>query len=284
MITVTQIVNKIAHDIPVYRVKYTDLLNHIRWMAYQEGKLYAVYGSMGTGKTNFALRVAEDMWHANNTMMFITNITVNHERFKYVNHASDLLLYLAMYKHPFVIFDDSTTYYSSTEALSKRAKDMNSLIVIIRKFRANILFIAHVKQYIPRMVKEFGEWIIKKRSKTVGEMDPYIIEDIPATTLEYNTYEIGSFKFDIDMEGVLDAISGIADEENMRKKLVKYIEEWKKEQSDKQVKEDYRYWLAKSAVVLKSTLGLPYSQYARLIGISKQTLSDWIKKYYKDMQ
>lgn len=281
MLTVSKIVSNISHDIPVFRISYEEFKDHIRWMAFQEGKLYAVYGTMGTGKTNFALRVAEDLWHVNNQMMFLTNITVNHPRFKYSNKASDLLLYLSTYKTPFVVLDDSTTFYSSTEAVSQRKRNMDNLIVIIRKFRANILFVAHVRQYIPRFVKEYGEWIIKKRSKMVAEMDPYIIEDIPPTGLEYNTYEIGSFTFDIDMSAVLEVISGISNEEEMRKKLVQFLDDWKKEKSEEQLKNDYRYWLAKAAYMLKETRRINYAEFARTLGIQPDTLRQWIKRYYR---
>ncbi len=282
MLTVSKILSSVSHDIPVFKIKYENFEDHIRWMAWQEGKLYAIHGSMGTGKTDFSLRIAEDMWHANNTIMFISNITVKHERFKYTVTASDLLLFLATYQHPFIILDDSSIFYSSTEAVSQRTRNMNTLIAIIRKFRANMLFIAHVRKYIPRFVKEYGEWIIKKRNKTVAEMDPYIIEDIPATTLQYNTYEIGTFMFDIDIDAVLKEISGIADEKDMRKALIKYIEEWKKEKAEENIKQDYRYWLAKSAIMLKNSMGLPYSQYANLLGIKRETLRNWIHKFYKD--
>ncbi len=281
MLTVSKIVSNISHDIPVFRISYSDFQDHIRWMAYQEGKLYAIYGSMGTGKTNFSLRIAEDIWHHNNQVMFLTNVTVNHPRFKYSNKASDLLLYLATYKTPFVVLDDSTTFYTSTEAVSQRKRNMDNLIAIIRKFRANILFVAHVRQYIPRFVKEYGEWIIKKRSKTVAEMDPYIIEDIPPTGLEYNTYEIGSFAFDIDMNAILEVISGIADEKEMRKKLVQFLNDWKKEKSEEELKNDYRYWLAKAAYMLKEIRKISYAEFARTLGIQPETLRQWIKRYYR---
>ena len=281
MLTVSRMMNNIAYDIPVFRIPYSSFLDHVRWMAYQEGKLYAIYGTMGTGKTNFALRIAEGIWHYNNHVMFISNITVKHARFKYMNKASDLLLYLAQYQSPFVILDDSSTFYNSTEAVSQRNRNMNTLLVVIRKFRANMLFIAHVRQYIPRFVKEYGEWIIKKKSKQIGEMDPYIIEDIPPTELEYYTYEIGTFKFDIDMDGVLEVISGIADDAEMKKKLIKYIEDWKKDKSEENLKNDYRYWLAKAAYMLKEKRRINYAEFARTLGIQPDSLRKWIKRYYK---
>ncbi len=281
MLTVSRIMNEIAHDIPVFRISYDEFRSTVQWMAHQEGKLYAVYGTMGTGKTNFALRLAEDVWHENNHVMFISNVTVDHPRFKYTNKASDLLLYLATYQSPFVILDDSTTFYNSTESMSQRKRNMDTLIVIIRKFRANILFVAHVKQYIPRFVKEYGEWIIKKRSKTIAEMDPYIIERIPPTTLAYQTYEIGSFTFDIDMSSVLEIISGITDERGMRKKLIKYLEDWKKEKSEEELKNDYRYWLAKAAYMFKETRKITYAEFARAVGVQPDALRKWIKRYYK---
>ncbi len=284
MITIEKIIQKVALDVPSYVLSYDDFRDSLVWkMSQEEGKIYGIYGRPGSGKTSFSLLLAQDILHFNNTHIFLTNMTVEHPRFKFAATASQLLEYLARYERPFLILDDSSAFYNSTEAMSSHVRSMNDLLVVIRKFRANLILIAHTYQYLPRIVKEWGEWIAKKRNKTKAEMDYFVVQDIPATTLQYNTYEVGYFDFDIDMKEVLAVLSGKAGEK-MKEALKKYLEELKKNKEDKKLKEDYRYWLAKSAIMLKSSMGLPYSQYANMLGLKRETLRNWIKKFYNDME
>ena len=275
------IIRKIATELPNYSYTYDEFREIAVYpMSWDEGKIYGIYGRPGSGKTSFSLLLAEDILHYNNTHIFISNITVKHPRFKFADTAYQLLEYLAQYEKPFIILDDSSAYYSSTEAVSAHVRAMNDLLVVIRKFQANLILVAHTYQYLPRIIKEWGQWIARKTIKTKAEMENYVVKEIPPTQLDYNTYEIGYFNFNIDMKEVLGVLSGKAGVD-MKKSLKKYLQEWKKAEEDKKLKDNYRYWIAKSAVVLKSTVGLPYAQYGRLIGISKETLRDWIKKYYK---
>lgn len=284
MLSIEKIIQQVAIDVPSYVFSYDEFKERVvQRMAWDEGKIYGIYGRPGSGKTSFSLLLAQDILHFNNTHMFITNITVEHQRFKFADSAMKLLEYLAQYERPFIILDDSSAFYNSTEAVSTHVRAMNDLLVVIRKFRANLILIAHTYQYFPRIVKEWGEWIAKKCTKSKAEMDYYVVKEIPPTSLQYNTYEVGYFDFDIDMKEVLSVLSGKAGKE-MKSALKKYLKELKEQEKSKKIKEDYRYWLAKSAVVLKSTLGLPYSQYANLLCIKRETLRNWIQKYYKESE
>jgi len=150
----------------------------------------------------------------------------------FVRSFSELLLGLLKYNNNIVFLDEAALFGSSNEPNSKRVRMLKQITYIIRHLDASIVFICQSrKSLVPDLRKNLVSYQIdiKKESEDNRVMiiskpdtiiDEYgdeanefriidIIENIPSSHLPYDSKFLPSFKFDIDIDNLLDTIGGL---------------------------------------------------------------------------
>jgi len=207
----------------------------------------------------------------------------------FVRSFSELILGLLEYKNNIVFLDEAALFGSSNEANSKRVKMLKQLTYIIRHLDASIVFICQSrKSLVPDLrenlvsyqiqIKKVSEdnriMIVSKPIAVVNDdgdesIDFKVIdarEDMPSSHLAYDSKFLPSFKFDIDIDTLLDAIGGLDSiqvKEKGRDIIRKIIDK-----KSKNIDED------KENKTMKT---LSTGEYAKKIGVHQDTVRRWIK-------
>jgi len=150
----------------------------------------------------------------------------------FVNNFSELLLGLLEYNTNIVFLDEAALFGSSNEPNSKRVRMLKQITYIIRHLDASIVFICQSsKSLVPDLRKNLVSYhlkikklsddnrtmIISKPDKIIDDFGEEsnsfriidIIENMPSSHLPYDSKFLPSFKFDIDIDTILDAIGGL---------------------------------------------------------------------------
>lgn len=203
----------------------------------------------------------------------------------YIKNFSELILGLLEYENNIVFLDEAALFASSNEPMSKNVKMLKQITYIIRHLDASIVFICQSgKSLVPDLRKNLVTYQIQIKkesednrimivSKPVTVIDENgdesnefkiidIRENMPSSRLAYDSKFLPSFKFDIDIENLLDAIGGldpIQVKEKGRDIIKKIIN--KKTENEKKI---------------KSTMST--SEYANKRNVHPDTVRRWIKE------
>ena len=215
----------------------------------------------------------------------------------FVRSFSELILGLLEYKNNIVFLDEAALFGSSNEANSKRVKMLKQLTYIIRHLDASIVFICQSrKSLVPDLrenlvtyqiqIKKTSEdnrlMIVSKPIAVVNDNGDESIEfktidireNMQSSHLAYDSKFLPSFRFDIDIDDLLDSIGGL-DSIQVKEKgrdIIRRIID-KKTENNKGLND-------KDINTTMST-----GEYAKKKGVHQDTVRRWIKddkiRYFK---
>jgi len=208
----------------------------------------------------------------------------------FVKCLSELILGLLEYKNNIVFLDEAALFASSTEATSKRVRMLKQLTYIIRHLNASIVFICQSKKSLVPDLREnlvTYQIQIKKESEDNRVMlisKPFAIIDVngdesfdfkvidirekmPSSHLTYDSKFLPLFKFDIDIDNLLDAIGGLDSIQVIEKgkDIIRKIIDKKSKNIDEDKDND-------------TTVTFSTGEYAKEMRVHPDTVRRWIKE------
>lgn len=202
----------------------------------ENGTIGRFNGELGSGKTSGACVQIEQWLKESDTHWVIGNIKMFKpiERYIYVTRASEFLRAVAnMPKGAVWIFymDEGGLNYSKPDQTTKRVRQLDKLMRLIRKFHGSFNLIEQREESVPNLIIEWARNIfrfekgkahivhIELRGPELSFRDT--VKSFPKTTLPFDTDDPAMFEFDIDIEALHDAISG---EENVMASIVEFLD------------------------------------------------------------
>lgn len=197
------------------------------FLHHREGILATVSGTMGAGKTDFTLFVAEQLLKAEKvTFHVVTNIWLTaetleeHPTLHYRSDMRGLLLQLCdcveMAGQAVLAMDETALFFSRREPGKKENIQFEKFIRLIRKYNASMLLIDQMREGLPGAALDLRTVIYHKEGKkrlhyssAMGERryNRYL-SGIPRTALGFDTKHMGYFDFNVDLEKLYDFIKG----------------------------------------------------------------------------
>ena len=160
-----------------------------------------VEGRMGTGKTDFALFLAENLLYWGIVDEVATNIKVNHEKFRHISSLAELEAWLKSSKsRKLFILDEAALYVDARNPLSAMNRKFRHFVFTLRKYNAKLIAIAQRSIDMESAVRELCLATITKLSKKYAIItsdllsEPVELFNIPKTTVKFDTYDIAEFK------------------------------------------------------------------------------------------
>lgn len=177
------------------------------WFNIEEFPVILITGLRGSGKTDFALKIAESVQHE-----FEIACNFETDRFDWITKASDLLIWIAKNwdAKKIFIFDEGGINIDSRRAMSSENVGLSHLLHISRKLRVVLIAIVQFEQDIEIRVRRYATVIVNKTSKRRAEVeipsrgDNYTIEKITKTKINFDTNDLGLFEFDVDIDDYLE--------------------------------------------------------------------------------
>ena len=164
-----------------------------------------ITGRMGSGKTDFALLVAEILLENGIVDEVGTNIRVEDERFKRVNSVETLRKWLvSSKKRKLFILDEAAVHIDARRPMSKMNRELRYMAFLLRKFRGKFILVSQRGEDVESTFRAPDLWLatIKKLNKKTALVVsdiwdyPILLQGIPKTSIPYDTYDIAPF----DME------------------------------------------------------------------------------------
>ena len=160
-----------------------------------------VEGRMGTGKTDFALFLAENLLYWGIVDEVATNIKVQHEKFRHISSLAELEAWLKSSKsRKLFILDEAALYVDARNPLSAMNRKFRHFVFLLRKFNAKLIAIAQRSVDMESAVRELCLATITKLSKKYAVItsdllsEPVELFNIPKTTIKFDTYDIAEFR------------------------------------------------------------------------------------------
>lgn len=189
------------------------MVRFLRWVTREAGVTYLT-GHMGTGKTDFALLMAqvfyEQLKESDRDVHIATNIkscAENHEQVEFIDSQPELKEWLEEKDgYKFFVFDESSSHASGYAGDSaKVTKQFRSMIRLIRKHDGNIVCIGHDGKDLHPTIRELADYVEKDGKKDAavfegvedrqGEDRKFDISEIPKTNWYYDTKEASSWSW-----------------------------------------------------------------------------------------
>ena len=234
------------------RVNYTDPLTVIAAMNYNSqiysefddyntkvfikpflkhnGIIVQCSGLMGTGKTDFALKLAEMLLE--HGFVVITNIKCDEasqisrgqivpgkiENLFMVTRMTDLLLHcIEMRKQErnvVIIFDETSIFYNRQSASTRENIALGVFLRLIRKFAASCVLIEQIDRGLSSIADNLmvGSYhkIAKKNlhysTSTLDKNYNLFVENTPPTSIKFDTLDFAGFNIDIDFKVMMEEI------------------------------------------------------------------------------
>ena len=250
------------------RVNYTDPLTVIAAMNYNSqtyfdfndyhskvfikpflkhnGILVQCSGLMGSGKTDFALKITEML--LDNGFVVITNIrcpgatrvvkgeytTGDINNLYMVTRMTDLLLQLIRMrrdgKNVVIVFDETSIFYNRQSATTRENISIGVFLRLIRKFAGSCIFIEQLERGLATIadnltVSRFHKISQKKlqySTSTLGKNYNLFLDSIPKTNIDFDTLDLAGFSLDIDFKKMMMRID--IDAESKMDDIKDYIE------------------------------------------------------------
>jgi hypothetical protein len=194
----------------------------------KEGILATVSGTMGVGKTDFTLRVVEELLASKDpSFNVITNIPLKVTTLEeYAGHLfyRDTMrtLLRALCErvqgdtghHSVVPLDETSMFFSRREPAKKTNVLLEKFIRLIRKYNASLIFIDQQKDGLPSAALELRTVMYHKTdlkkvhySSGLGSRNyNHYLSHVEQTSLGYYTKKIGSFQSNVDLAKLFDHI------------------------------------------------------------------------------
>ena len=250
------------------RVNYTDPLTVIAAMNYNSqtyfdfndyhskvfikpflkhnGILVQCTGLMGSGKTDFALRISEML--LDNGFIVITNIRCSEatkivkgdiipgtiDNLYMVTRMTDLLLQLIEMrrdgKNVVIVFDETSIFYNRQSANTRENIAIGVFLRLIRKFAGSCIFIEQLEHGLASIannltVSRFHKISQKKLQYSTSTLESnynLFLKNTPKTNIEFDTLDLAGFSLDINFKKMLERID--IDAESKMDDIKRYIE------------------------------------------------------------
>jgi len=155
----------------------------------EDGYIAYIFGNMGTGKTDFAILLAE-LWTRTVSGEIGTNISSLDEKDRHIERFDTLEKWVSESGEKLYIFDEASSYASGYGSdAGNVTKHFRSLLRTFRKNRSNLLIIGHTGKDVHPDVRRLSTDIIEKSSQKEASI--------------YNSIENGE---GIDKKAELDGI------------------------------------------------------------------------------
>lgn len=219
----------------------TNAINRFIVAYFKPAKTILITGDRGSGKTDISILIAEYLVKSGGWNCY-TNIYLEGSpaRFEHISTAREMFLNLAesQTNKNIVILDESSIFGSGKRAMSKGNQNLEIFIDLIRKFRACVVFITpEYKNVMPKIRNNYEIWIDKKSHKIAyarlnsDRASPLKINNIPKTSIEFDTYNLAGFEFDIDMSEFTKQLSEFHSSK-YREKVIEILTESGSENDD----------------------------------------------------
>lgn len=182
------------------------MIRFTNWVCREAGITYLA-GHMGSGKTDFALLMAEvfyeqmhDTERGANVACNIESAGANNEYIEFIDNQPDLEKWLEQPGYSFFVFDEASSHASGYSGdAAQVTKQFRSMVRLIRKSDGSMVIIGHDGKDLHPTIRELADYVSKESKKQAavfqsvqdreGEDLKFNISDIPATTLFYDTKE-----------------------------------------------------------------------------------------------
>ena len=166
----------------------------------QPAPIVVIEGRMGSGKTDFALFLAECLLNWGIIDEVATNIKVYDERFKHISSLSELEAWLrSNKKRKLFILDEAALYIDARNPLSAMNRKFRHFVFTLRKYNAKLIAIAQRAIDMESAVRELRLATFTKLGKKYAILtsdlltDPVELYNIPRTSIKFDTYDIAEF-------------------------------------------------------------------------------------------
>jgi len=185
--------------------------------------IIVLLGKPDSGKTDFALLIAQKLLELNLVSKFASNIMVYQddrnkaeirERFTKVTSAEALKMWLQKDTHmrKLWILDECGEHIDSRNPLSKLNKEIRYLGFRVRKYKSKIIFIIQRRKDLEstfrseELVCAFFKKLNRKTVVVKSELlirkfgeDTILLENVPKTDIKFDTYDIAPFELEEDI-------------------------------------------------------------------------------------
>jgi len=162
-----------------------------------------IIGRYATGKTDFALRIAETLLQSQIVDKVGTNIKVEHNpNFDYITNIPSLKKWLASDRlRKLFILDEAGIHVDTRNPMGRINREIRHLGFLLRKFRGKLIFVSQRAKDIEGTFRDTDIWLAtfhkfsKKRAVLFSNISdvPLVIENIPRTNVKFDTYDIAEF-------------------------------------------------------------------------------------------
>lgn len=238
------------------------------------GQIMVINGPPRVGKTNLGCLIIESLRDMDFDV--ITTIRLKDPP-KGVYHVAWFSQFLRAYAQKikkdsvFIIDDAQDTMGTSLNVHSQKSQNNTRLILYIGKFQMNLIYIAHIPDYIPKNITKFDPLFIDKKSKKEMQIMGKRIRHIPKTNLEFETFSTSHWDYDVNLDKLWAELS-IVPETDIKKTILKFLDDkGNKSKSNLTKAEKIKVILE----FLEKDLGKTYNQseIAKRIGVSRARIT-----------
>lgn len=184
------------------------------------GNIGRINGELGTGKTNTGCVILEQWVKENPNHIAIANIRMlkPDARILYAPDLSTFIKILSELPEDAVVLfvlDEGGLTYNKPDQATRRVKDLDKLMRIIRKLHMSFILIEQREISVPNLIMEWARNIYVCKAKGVVSMElrgPELafrdtVKGFPKATLPFDTDDPAMFEIDIDIMKLLWAIT-----------------------------------------------------------------------------
>ncbi len=176
--------------------------------------VFLIEGRRGSGKTDHALLIKEIAHKYNKVQEFATNIKVKDPPFpiEYIYNLQDLEDWAKVgSNHKLMTIDESGRAFKRRSPMSKINLELLDKLQILRKYKLSLIMIApDASKYVDSAAlgSDILDCRIKKESWKNPKLAVYLdtlegdtlsLHDVPPTSINYNTWDIGNFRLKRDV-------------------------------------------------------------------------------------
>ena len=226
-------------------VTWTDMnpAVYLRPFKQSAGTLTHISGVMGSGKTDLGCTIADyalrEGWTVVTNINFIGELPEGLIRTVRLSELMLEMIDARLEKRDVVVlFDEVSMFFSRREAGRSGNIDLEKLLRLTRKFRSSVIFIEQVKGGLPSVALELltarfhklGKKKCQYSTRNLEKNYNLLLDSIPRTKLQFDTWHMGGFKPDIDLGEIFrdDAMIEGAQEEALRAAIQKAVNKKKK--------------------------------------------------------
>jgi len=164
-----------------------------------------ITGRMGSGKTDFALLIAEVLLENGVVDEVGTNIRVEDPRFRRINSVESLKKWLvSSRKRKLFILDEAAVHIDSRRPMARMNRELRHIAFLLRKYRGKLILVSQRGEDVESTFRAPDLWLatIKKLNKKAALVVsdiwnyPILFQDVPRTSIRYDTYDIAPFELE----------------------------------------------------------------------------------------